>query len=106
MAKLKRLIMHNKIQCRKCGDIIESYTRHDFKFCECESVAVDGGKDYLSRSGEYKNWTELSVVEEVLILDDSDCIEEGDKLKKILYNRRIEDLRLFAIIAEGYLGKE
>jgi Zn finger protein HypA/HybF involved in hydrogenase expression len=47
------MILHNKIKCKKCGDVIESVHRHDFKYCECGSVAVDGGKDYLRRIGDY-----------------------------------------------------
>lgn len=39
----------NKIRCKRCGDIIESKTVHDFKFCNCGAVAVDGGKEYLRR---------------------------------------------------------
>lgn len=39
----------NKIRCKRCGDIIESKTGHDFKFCKCGAVAVDGGKEYLRR---------------------------------------------------------
>lgn len=39
----------NKIRCKRCGDIIESKTVHDFKFCKCGVVAVDGGKEYLRR---------------------------------------------------------
>ena len=39
----------NKIRCKRCGDIIESKTVHDFKFCMCGAVAVDGGKEYLRR---------------------------------------------------------
>ena len=39
----------NKIRCKKCGDIIESFSVHDFKFCQCRSVAVDGGHAYLRR---------------------------------------------------------
>lgn len=39
----------NKIRCKRCGDIIESKTAHDFKFCKCGVVAVDGGKENLRR---------------------------------------------------------
>lgn len=56
-------IIVNKIKCKKCGDIIESKTVHDFKFCKCGSVAVDGGKDYLRRLGEFDSYIDLSVVE-------------------------------------------
>ena len=36
-------IIKNAIRCKKCGDVIESETVHDFKFCSCGSCAVDGG---------------------------------------------------------------
>jgi tRNA(Ile2) C34 agmatinyltransferase TiaS len=51
MALIKReVIVTNKAQCAKCEDIIESLNRHDFKFCKCGSISVDGGKSYLKRS--------------------------------------------------------
>ena len=56
-------IMVNKIRCTKCGDVIESKSVHDFKFCKCESVAVDGGHNYLRRLGEPENWDDLSEYE-------------------------------------------
>ena len=59
-------IIENKIKCKHCGDIIESKHVHDFKWCSCGAVAVDGGHYYLSRS--FKNsiddFEELSVEEE------------------------------------------
>ena len=56
-------IVKNCIKCLKCGDIIESVTRHDFKACSCGAVCVDGGKDYLRRCGNPEDWKEMSVVE-------------------------------------------
>lgn len=44
-----RRIVKNAIRCKYCGEVIESTSVHDFKFCSCESVAVDGGHDYLRR---------------------------------------------------------
>lgn len=49
----------NKIKCKKCGDILESKTRHDFRYCSCGSVAVDGGQDYMRRVGQ------LDLIEEL-----------------------------------------
>ena len=43
------VVIKNAIQCKKCGDIIESIDRHDFKTCSCGSCSVDGGHDYLRR---------------------------------------------------------
>ncbi len=44
-------IIRNKIKCKCCGEAIESESRHDFKFCACGKVAIDGGHFYLKRSG-------------------------------------------------------
>lgn len=46
---LMEVILRNRVKCLRCGDIIESFHRHDFKQCSCKTVAVDGGKDYLKR---------------------------------------------------------
>ena len=40
-------IIRNAIQCKKCGDIIESVSVHDFKTCSCGACSVDGGHYYL-----------------------------------------------------------
>ena len=53
-------IKRNAIRCNKCKDIIESKHRHDFKYCDCQAVAVDGGVDYLRRLGEPADYEELS----------------------------------------------
>ena len=58
------MIIENKIKCKKCGEIIESKHRHDFKFCKCGAVAVDGGKDYLRRLGNQEDYEDLSKVED------------------------------------------
>ena len=58
-------IIRNAIRCKKCGDVIESKTVHDFKFCSCGSCAVDGGHDYLRRCGNREDWEELSEAEKV-----------------------------------------
>ena len=55
-------IIHNRIRCKKRGEIIESITVHDFKWCSCGSVAVDGGKDYLRRCGNREDYEDLSEV--------------------------------------------
>ena len=38
------------IKCPKCHDIIFSRSRHDFHWCSCGEIAVDGGFDYLKIS--------------------------------------------------------
>lgn len=61
---MDRQIVTNKIKCKKCGDIIESTYRHDFKSCKCGAVSVDGGKDYLRRCGNREDWEDMSMWEE------------------------------------------
>ena len=58
------MIIVNKIKCKKCGDIIISSHVHDFKWCVCGAVAVDGGKFYLKRCGEPENYEDLSEIVE------------------------------------------
>ena len=49
------------IQCKKCKDIIYSRAHHDFHWCSCESVAVDGGFDYLRICGNEKNYKIITI---------------------------------------------
>lgn len=47
--------MKEGIRCKNCGDEIFSYHRHDFKRCNCGSVAIDGGDDYTKVNGNPEN---------------------------------------------------
>lgn len=57
-------IKKNSIRCLKCGEEIESTHRHDFKYCRCRNVFVDGGKDYLRRGYSSLAWQDTSEFEE------------------------------------------
>ena len=57
-------IVKNCIKCKKCGDVIESKHRHDFVWCKCGAVAVDGGREYLRRVGGLEYIEDLSEEEE------------------------------------------
>lgn len=59
------IIKRNAIRCRKCGEVIESESAHDFKFCACGACAVDGGREYLRRCGDRADWEELAETEDV-----------------------------------------
>lgn len=43
-------IKRNAIRCKKCNEVIESTSRHDFKWCSCGNCAVDGGLFYIRRA--------------------------------------------------------
>jgi len=51
-----------KVQCLECGDILQSMFRHDFKWCSCKGIAVDGGGDYLKMS--YTDKAKYKLIEE------------------------------------------
>ena len=42
----------NAFKCLYCNDIIESKHKHDFKWCKCGTVFVDGGLTYRRMGGE------------------------------------------------------
>ena len=68
MKEIIKKIQYNKIKCKKCGDIIESTSVHDFKWCSCRTVAVDGGHEYLERIGNQEEFEDLSYVMKLLKL--------------------------------------
>lgn len=57
------MILSNQVKCNKCGDTPYSSHRHDFRYCSCGSIAVDGGTYYLRRVGDFskENTTEMSI---------------------------------------------
>ena len=71
---MKRLVV-NKIRCNKCGDEIESTYRHNYRCCKCGAVAVDGGLDYLRRTGEGEEHLKDRVLVE----------------KKVIFRKSVED---------------
>lgn len=63
-------IIKNAIKCLACKTVIESKHRHDFVFCPCKAVAVDGGKEYLRRVGATGGYKDLSKTEDYEDLTD------------------------------------
>lgn len=56
------IIERNSARCLDCNTEIVSVHRHDFKYCRCGSIAVDGGDEYLRRV--YKKearWEDTSI---------------------------------------------
>lgn len=75
VVKMEKIIT-NKIKCRTCGDVIESFFTHDLKRCQCGAVEIDGGKEYLRRSANsIDDFIELSTV-----INADDEIQEKDMI--------------------------
>jgi hypothetical protein len=55
-------ILVNMAKCRKCEEIIVSTHRHDFRYCKCGAISVDGGTAYLKRS--FTNFSDIIEMSE------------------------------------------
>ena len=53
-------VVRNRVKCKICRVVIESLTSNDFVECDCRSIAVFGGTDFLGRKGDEKDIIELS----------------------------------------------
>ena len=69
---MKRKIIKNAIQCKLCGGVIESKSRHIFVTCKCGACSVDGEYDYLRRCFKEEGcYIELSETVEVAVSEDN-----------------------------------
>lgn len=54
-------IFLNQAKCLVCGDVIASNHRHDFVWCSCKGLAVDGGswmsRRYIPSNSDYEEMT-------------------------------------------------
>jgi hypothetical protein len=56
------MIVSNQVECLACGDQPFSRNRHDFRYCKCGAVAVDGGTEYLRRVyADDAQWRDISI---------------------------------------------
>jgi hypothetical protein len=50
----------NAARCKLCDDVIESKHDHDFVYCKCKAIFVDGGLWYVRRGGKLDQMEDLS----------------------------------------------
>ena len=50
-------------KCPKCSAVVFSRTRHDYRWCPCKAIAVDGGLDYarVVYKDEFPETVELNL---------------------------------------------
>ena len=53
-----------KIKCLKCNDVIKSYSVHDFKWCSCRNIFIDGGDEYLRYGGKGLEDDSFEIIKE------------------------------------------
>lgn len=51
----EKKLLRNRIKCKKCGDIIESKSVHDWVPCKCGACFVDGGLFYSRIGGNLED---------------------------------------------------
>jgi hypothetical protein len=61
------MILSNQVRCGNCLHEPFSAHRHDFQYCTCGMVAVDGGMEYLRRVGDHDTYEDISI-----LVDDED----------------------------------
>lgn len=80
-------IILNAVICVKCGDLVRSTHRHDFRPCTCGAIYVDGGLDYLRRLGDIHGCIDASLYE-----------GEEDKLQELNERTKTERLGVSEIL--------
>ena len=65
------LVLKNSIRCKKCNSILESKSTHDFNWCDCKSIFIDGGFDYCRYGGKG-----LDYIENLSVIIDEETISE------------------------------
>lgn len=67
------MVIVRTAKCPKCKQVLYSRAIHDFRYCSCEEIFIDGGFDYTKIGG-----TDLATIET--------GIAEIDATKEELYN--------------------
>lgn len=49
------------IKCKRCGSTVFSRARHDFRWCSCNLVAIDGGNNYTRTAGDPENFKSIQL---------------------------------------------
>lgn len=49
------------IECLKCGDKVWSRHAHDFRWCKCGKVAIDGGRQYTKITGDSSDYKQVQL---------------------------------------------
>lgn len=51
----------NGVWCSKCNSFIFSRCRHDFRWCICEEIFIDGGFDYTKVGGNIDKIEQVDI---------------------------------------------
>jgi len=88
------------IECPACNAVIFSRARHDFRYCPCGTVAIDGGFDYKKVC--YADciprhlFIEVATVDKQILFEDWNT--QKDKYGIILKENRQKNLEEYAVL--------
>ena len=88
-----KTIIQNEAECRKCGEIIWSAHRHDFKSCSCGAISVDGGMAYIRRCGNPEDIIERRILKTSELKGKRIVIGFGEKMSGVVPRDFVTDLR-------------
>ena len=81
------------LKCLVCGSIVYSRARHDFHWCPCKSVAIDGGQvDYIKVNGNFEDYEMITI--------------EVDVTLKELYNDWNKEINKYGLIEFEWGNKD
>lgn len=69
----------NICRCKICGDVIESKTVHDFKWCRCGACFTDGGLEYNRRGWDPKYGGVDDVIENLICEVGKTIVVDGEE---------------------------
>lgn len=58
---LKPNLIVDGVFCKNCAKAYYSATTHDFHYCNCKDIAVDGGRDYLKILGDKNKYKTCKI---------------------------------------------
>lgn len=96
--------MRNRAKCKLCGDILESFHRHDYISCVCGEIAIDGGLDYFKASA--KDWNNFLRIDDedkevpISVINNPEYPAISDKNEEISQNRSETSLILNEMIGQ------
>lgn len=88
------------VECAKCEAVVYSRARHDFHWCPCGAIAIDGGFDYKKvcyRDASPRHlFVEVADVSKQVLYDDWN--KQQDKYGTILKENRQKNLEEYAVL--------
>jgi len=100
-----QVIISNQVICNNCGDAPFSSHVHDFKWCGCGAIAVDGGRDYLKRLGNLTGYKDISISIDQALMDKlsaaADWCEETNRNSLGYVFAILRELRNYELSKQG-----